>query len=238
MSRRSGPGFFALDRAAMRLARREINGRTFSFFVILAADCAGGVFNNGSSKDIATDFDYSVRSVERMLGELAAVGWIEWSKPTNQHADGHVRILRDLERHKGGASTPVATASADRETAGSRVSASGGASAVPRAVPPQCLPQSCGGQPGETRTTRNQEPEPPPNPPHIAESSALAPAESAGKEKVNRILDEAVEVLVRNREHNGRRSTTTSIATIIVAGTGSWRTSWPISPGDRTMRRR
>ena len=68
---------------------------TFGFFLWLAADLRNGILANGNPKDVAEDKGYPVKRMRAMLTQLEGIGWIEWVKPTNQHADGSIRILRD-----------------------------------------------------------------------------------------------------------------------------------------------
>lgn len=97
----STAGFFALDRGALRQAREELGGgATFGFFLDLSVDAKNGVLNEGCARELAAYFGYSVRATETMLNKLHELGWIVWTKPTNQWSDGSVRILRDLERVK------------------------------------------------------------------------------------------------------------------------------------------
>ena len=95
-------GFYALDRAAMRRARDELgDAECFGFFLTVAADLRSGLLRDGNVRDIAEYYGYSVRGTERHLTKLHARGWVEWVRPSNQYADGHLRIRRDLTRVKG-----------------------------------------------------------------------------------------------------------------------------------------
>lgn len=96
---RGDPGFFAVDRMALRRAEEELRDvRALGLFVALSVDATDGVVPFGNARDIATYYGGSTKGIAAILVDLTSRGWIEWNKPTNQWAEGSIRIVRDLER--------------------------------------------------------------------------------------------------------------------------------------------
>lgn len=95
---RNDPGFYAVDRAAMRDGMEELgDGWTALFFLGLSVDANQRREVGAVPRDLANYFLLPTRSVTAMLTTLAERGWIEWERPPNQYRPGRLTIVRDYE---------------------------------------------------------------------------------------------------------------------------------------------
>lgn len=151
-ARRVDPGFFGVDRRRARAARERVPGDVVGIVLQLAVEAdADGIYTIGNRQEVGADLNMPWKRLRTLLEAAEAAGLIRWERARNQHEDGRIVVLVDLERPR--------SARPER----------GRADRVPGPVPGPLVgpvPGPNGAeQPGETHPTENREQRTPPPPP-------------------------------------------------------------------------